>query len=207
MNLPGGITTMNGPAPKAPEAPPVIELTGFEILTLLSLSTENEGAKGTRKAFHLPDIPDDSPLLAAGLSSLVVRKLVAHVDGKFVPQGEMLSLAAIFNQATEWIEASGGSGDKTHAALLIKGPSGATLVEPQPHGIWRAIPLPAEKDLKELAAGYVKAAFTDITGRPFVATMRVIDAEGTIVKVFDDVNPNGHAAEILKVVASLDGAR
>jgi len=32
----------------------------------------------------------------------------------------------------------------------------------------------------------------------------VIDAQGTIVRAFDDVNPNGHASEILKVLASLE---
>jgi peroxiredoxin Q/BCP len=31
----------------------------------------------------------------------------------------------------------------------------------------------------------------------------VIDREGKIAKTFDDVNPNGHAAEIMKVVAAL----
>lgn len=34
----------------------------------------------------------------------------------------------------------------------------------------------------------------------------VIDGRGTIVRTFDDVNPNGHAEEILKVLASLDAA-
>lgn len=32
----------------------------------------------------------------------------------------------------------------------------------------------------------------------------VIDAQGTIVRTFDDVNPNGHASEILKVLTSLE---
>lgn len=172
------------PGPAAGQRDLAIELTGFEILTLLSLGTDDSGADGTRKALHLPEIPKDSPLLSAGVSSLVVRKLAVPNDAEqqLTPQGKVLALTAIINQATEWVEASGGAGDSAHAAVLLKSPAGAALLEPKPYGIWLALPLPGDRPLSELASDYVKAAFDDVPERPFAGAVRVLESTGTTTR-------------------------
>lgn len=176
--------TQPTPGPAAGQEDLAIELTGFEILTLLSLGTDEPGTEGTRKALHLPDIPQDSPLLSAGLSSLIVRKLAVPEPGKeqITPQGKVLVLATILNQATEWVEASGGADGAQHTAVLFKAPTGAALVEPKPYGIWHALPLPAQRPLTDLGTDYVKAAFGDIAQRPFVGAVRVLDGAGTTTR-------------------------
>ncbi|MBO0610644.1 hypothetical protein [Myceligenerans salitolerans] len=161
-----------------------IELTGFEILTLLSLGTDDPGAEGTRRALHLPEIAKDSPLLSAGISSLVVRRLAVPNEGQrqLTPQGKVLALTAVMNQATEWIEASGGAGESANAAVLLRSPAGSALIEPKPYGIWQALPLPGDRALTDLAADYVKAAFTHTPERPFAGTVRLLESSGTTTR-------------------------
>lgn len=170
------MTDPTTPAPRRDDL--AIELTGFEILSLLSLTTDAPGVDGTRAALHLPAVPADSPMLTAGVSSLVVRRLAAEQDGRLLPQGNVLALAAVLSRATQWVQASTAGGGTTHAAVLVKGPDGATLLEPRPYGIWLALPLPADRPLADLAADYVRAAFGDVAERPFTGTVRSTDATG-----------------------------
>jgi hypothetical protein len=170
---------MSEPTPPAPRREDLaIELTGFELLSLLSLSADAPGAERSRELLRLPSVPPDSPMLTAGLSSLVVRKLAAEQDGQLLPQGNVLALTAVLTRATQWIQPSATDGTATHAAVLAKGPDGATLLEPRPYGIWLALPLSPDRPLTELAADYVRAAFDDVPGRPFTATVRSVDEHG-----------------------------
>jgi len=170
------MTDPTTPAPRRDDL--AIELTGFEILSLLSLTTDAPGVDGTRAALRLPAVPADSPMLTAGVSSLVVRKLAAEQDGRLLPQGNVLALAAVLSRATQWVQASAVAGGTTHAAVLVKGPDGAALLEPRPYGIWLALPLAADRPLADLAADYVRAGFGDVTERPFTGTVRSTDAAG-----------------------------
>jgi len=182
------MTDPTTPAPRKEDQ--AIELTGFEILSLLSLTTDAPGVDGTRAALRLPAVPADSPMLTAGVSSLVVRRLAAEQDGRLLPQGKVLALAAVLARATSWAQASAIGGGTTHAAVLVKGPDGAALLEPRPYGIWLALPLAADRPLADLAADYVRAGFGDVAERPFTGTVRTTDATGAeraaAVRVGDD---------------------
>jgi hypothetical protein len=155
-----------------------IELTGFELLSLLSLG-DDASAKKTRESLRLPEVPEGSPLFGAGLSSLIVRKMATVDDaGMLTPQGPVLALAAVLNRATEWIEAAGVSGETNHVALLVKSPDGAAMIEPKPYGIWQALPVPADDRLIDVASRYVRATYQDITTLPFAGSIKVIAQTG-----------------------------
>ncbi|MFD6448051.1 hypothetical protein ACFWEJ_23310 [Promicromonospora sp. NPDC060204] len=155
-----------------------IELTGFELLSLLSLGDDASAAK-TRESLRLPEVPEGSPLLGAGLSSLIVRKMAVVDDaGTLTPQGPVLALAAVLNRATEWIEAAGISGETNHVALLVRSPDGAALIEPKEYGIWQALPVPAGDRLIDVASRYVRATFQDATTLPFAGSIKVIAQPG-----------------------------
>ncbi|MGI5190664.1 hypothetical protein ACQEVI_21175 [Promicromonospora sp. CA-289599] len=167
--------TTGGPGRRADQT---IELTGFELLSLLSLG-EGASAQRTRESLRLPEVPDGSPLVGAGLSSLLVRKLASVDDaGVLTPQGKVLALTAVLNRATEWIEAAGVSGETNHVALLVKSPEGAALIEPKPYGIWQALPLPAGERLIDAASRYVRATYKDIKTLPFAGSIKVIAESG-----------------------------
>ncbi|MFC4629745.1 hypothetical protein ACFO6V_15975 [Promicromonospora alba] len=161
-----------------PRADQTIELTGFELLSLLSLG-DDASARKTRESLRLPEVPEGSPLLGAGLSSLIVRKMATVDDaGVLTPQGPVLALAAVLNRATEWIEAAGVSGETNHVALLVKSPDGAAMIEPKPYGIWQALPVPADDRLIDVASRYVRATYQDITTLPFAGSIKVIAQAG-----------------------------
>jgi len=155
-----------------------IELTGFELISLLSLGDDASSRK-TRESLRLPEVPEGSPLLGAGLSSLIVRKMATVDDaGVLTPQGKVLALTAVLNRATEWIEAAGVSGETNHVGLLVKSPDGAALIEPKPYGIWQALPVPAGEPLIDVATRYVRATYQDIKSLPFAGSVKVIGLEG-----------------------------
>ncbi len=155
----------------------LIELTGPELLVLLSLN-EGPAATRTRENLRLPEVPADSPLLAAGLSSLVVRRL-AQVEGDVLaPVGNVRPLTQILTSATEWVEAAAIADQRTNAALLVGAQGGAVVLEPRPFGIWHVRPLRLGDPLPEAAARFVRAAFTQLPGRPFGGSIKVVDASG-----------------------------
>lgn len=172
------MSEQNTTAAAGRRADQAIELTGFELLSLLSLG-DDASAGTTRASLRLPEVPEDSPLIGAGLSSLLVRKLATVNDaGVLTPQGKVLALTAVLNRATEWIEAAGVSGDTNHVALLVKSPDGAALIEPKPYGIWQALPLPADEPLIEVASRYVRATYQDVKTLPFAGSIKVIAQAG-----------------------------
>ncbi|WP_125775712.1 hypothetical protein [Antribacter gilvus] len=165
-----------------------IELTGFELLALLSLNP-GEASSSTRTALRLPDVPDDSPLANAGFSSLIIRGLAVAADGVVAPAGNVIPMTRILTTAESWVEAVGVVGETTNAALLVAAPSGSVVLEPRPYGIWYVWPLSPEDTLVDAAVRYVRASFDNLTGRPFAASIKVTDAAGTrssAVRVAED---------------------
>ncbi|MBN0038673.1 hypothetical protein JN535_00625 [Cellulosimicrobium cellulans] len=155
----------------------LIELTGPELLVLLSLN-EGSAATRTRENLRLPDVPADSPLLAAGLSSLVVRRL-ARVEGEVLaPVGNVVPLTRVLTTATEWVEAAAIADERTNAALLVGAQGGAVVLEPRPFGIWHVRPLQMGDPLPDAASRFVRAAFAQLPGRPFGGSIKVVDASG-----------------------------
>ncbi len=141
----------------------LIELTGPELLVLLSLN-EGPAATRTRENLRLPDVPADSALLAAGLSSLVVRRL-ARVEGEVLaPVGNVVPLTRVLTTATEWVEAAAIADERTNAALLVGAQGGAVVLEPRPFGIWHVRPLQMGDPLPDAASRFVRAAFAQLPG-------------------------------------------
>ncbi|MFI2485776.1 hypothetical protein ACH47X_02645 [Promicromonospora kroppenstedtii] len=172
------MTEQNTTAPAGGRADQTIELTGFELLSLLSIG-EGDSARITRESLRLPEVPEGSALIGAGLSSLLVRKLATVDDaGVLTPQGKVLALTAVLNRATEWIEAAGVSGETNHVGLLVKSPDGAALIEPKPYGVWQALPVPAGDRLIDVASRYVRATYQDIRTLPFAGSIKVIAPAG-----------------------------
>lgn len=177
-------TTTNGvPAEKQRL---LIELTGFELLSLLAISRE-EGARRTREVLRLPDVAADSPLLTAGVSSLLVRKLAEmRDDGGLQPLGNLDALVTVLTKATQWIEASGVAGRKgadreVGTAILVGSPFGGVLLEPRPFSVWHAWPLPMPLDMPAAGASFVKAQFENLTRRPFAGSLKLTEASGSRV--------------------------
>ncbi|MBD5784585.1 hypothetical protein IF650_00170 [Cellulosimicrobium terreum] len=155
----------------------LVELTGPELLVLLSLN-QTPASSRTREMLRLPGLPDDSALMAAGLSSLVVRRIVEVAGDQLTPLGNALPLTRIITTATEWVEAAAIAGDRTNAALLVGGQGGAVVLEPRPFGIWQIRPLQLGDPLPEAASRFVRASFGQLEERPFGGSIKVVDAAG-----------------------------
>lgn len=172
----------------------LIELTGFELLSLLSISGE-EGARRTREELQLPEVPADSPLLTAGVSSLLVRRLAEMREGALRPVGNLDALVTVLTKATQWLSAAGIAGRKNDeqrmvgTAILVASEHGGVLLEPRPYSVWHAWPLPMPLDLPAAGANYVKAQFENLTRRPFAGTLKLTEASGArIAAVHVDVD-------------------
>ncbi|MFI8528126.1 hypothetical protein ACIGB8_26950 [Promicromonospora sukumoe] len=155
----------------------LLELTAFELITLLSQGTTEAGRR-TTEMLRLPDVPQDSPLLGAGLSSLVVRRLARTEDGALVPVGKLAALSNVLFTADTWVEAAGITDRENNAALLIGSLHGSVVVEPRPNGIWQVLPLESSEPVRVAASRYVQAAFRTLEGRPFGGSVKVTDAKG-----------------------------
>jgi hypothetical protein len=155
----------------------LLELTAFELLTLLAQG-QTEAGRRTTELLRLPDVPRDSPLHGAGLSSLVVRRLARTEDGALVPVGKLAALANVLFTADTWVEAVGIAGSVNSAALLVRSPQGSVVIEPRPSGIWQVLPLEPSEPVQVAASRYVEAAFRNLDGRPFGGSVKVTDANG-----------------------------
>jgi hypothetical protein len=155
----------------------LLELTAFELLTLLAQG-QTEAGRRTTEMLRLPDVPQDSPLHGAGLSSLVVRRLARTENGALVPVGKLAALANILFTADTWVEAVGVTDSVNNAALLVHSPHGSVVIEPRPNGIWHVLPLEPSEPVQVAASRYVQAAFRTLEGRPFGGSVKVTDANG-----------------------------
>ncbi|MDF2846408.1 MAG: hypothetical protein K0R97_390 [Oerskovia sp.] len=154
----------------------LIELTSHELLVLLSLN-DGPAASATRRELRLQELPEGSPVMAAGVSTLLVRGL-ATVDGELLqPTGNVLPLTRILTTAEQWVEAATISGGRSNAALLVGALMGAVVIEPRPFGVWHVRPLRLGTDLVQSAATLVRTAFEAADGaRPFGGTIKTVDA-------------------------------
>lgn len=153
----------------------LIELTGFELLSLLAISSE-EGARRTREQLRLPEVASDSPLLTAGVSSLLVRRLCVMEDGALRPTGALDALVTVLTRATQWLEAAGIADTTTGSALMVGSEHGGAVLEPRPYSIWHAWPLPPSPDLPASGARFVRAQFENTTTRPFAGSLKLTTA-------------------------------
>ena len=155
----------------------LLELTAFELITLLAQG-QTEAGKRTTELLRLPDVPQDSPLHGAGLSSLVVRRLARTENGALVPVGKLASLSNVLFTADTWVEAVGVTDSVNNAALLVRSAHGSVVIEPRPNGIWHVLPLEPSEPVQVAATRYVQAAFRTLEGRPFGGSVKVTDAKG-----------------------------
>lgn len=158
----------------------LIELTGFELLSLLAVSAE-DGARRTREQLHLPEVASDSPLLTAGVSSLLVRRLCAMDSGTLRPAGRLDALVTVLTTATQWLEAAGIADRTTGSALLVGSELGGALLEPRPYSIWHAWPMPPSPDLPTAGARFVRSQFENNTDRPFAGSLKLTTASSSRV--------------------------
>ncbi|GAA1994673.1 hypothetical protein GCM10009718_35740 [Isoptericola halotolerans] len=156
----------------------LIELTGFELLSLLAVSTE-DAARRTREHLHLPEVASDSPLLTAGVSSLLVRGLCTMESGTLRPQSRLDALVTVLTRANQWLEAAGIADRTTGSALLVGSELGGALLEPRPYSIWHAWPMPPSPDLPTAGARFVRSQFENNTGRPFAGSLKLTTASGS----------------------------
>lgn len=158
----------------------LIELTGFELLSLLAVSAE-DAARRTREQLHLPEVAADSPLLTAGVSSLLVRGLCSMESGTLRPVGRLDALVTVLTKADRWLEAAGIADRTTGSALLVGSEYGGALLEPRPYSIWHAWPMPPSPDLPAAGARFVRSQFENNTGRPFAGSLRLTTASSSRV--------------------------
>ncbi|ACZ30497.1 hypothetical protein Xcel_1466 [Xylanimonas cellulosilytica DSM 15894] len=159
----------------------LIGLTGFELLSLLSLGDE-PGAQTTREHLRLPDVASDSPLLAAGVSSLILRGLCLMDGSTLEPQGDLRALVSVLRTATRWLEVNVVAGPGKQAiggALLVGSGNGSVLLEPRPHSIWHAWPLAPTDTLPAVGVRVVKAHYDRHDTRPLAARLRLTGDAGS----------------------------
>jgi hypothetical protein len=167
-----------------------IELATVELLALVSMR-RNAATDRARVLLSLPSDGLDSPITAAGVGSLLVRRMAQVIDGRLAPQGPVNEIASILRDGEEWAEAIGTTDDATKVATLVRSRAGTVLLEPRPYNVWHVWPMPQEDSLPVIGSRLVAAAFGGLPEhRPFAGGVRIINDDGTtrsaVVTVADD---------------------
>ncbi|MFE7503749.1 hypothetical protein [Promicromonospora sp. NPDC057488] len=181
-----------------------IELATVELLALVSIR-RNAATDRARVLLSLPEDGLDSPVTAAGVGSLLVRRMAQVIEGRLAPQGAVNEIASILMDGEEWAEAIGTTGDASNVAALVRSRTGTVLFEPRPYDVWHVWPMPQDVPLPVIGSRLVAATFGNLPGgQSFAGSVRIISYDGTtrsaVVTVADDESwsvSSGLGGEIL----------
>lgn len=180
-----------------------IVLTAHEVLTLLSLNL-GEPSTTTRELFRLPDRADDSEVMEAGLSTLLVRGY-GHLDGEvFSPVGPAGEIAAILTTASEWFELGIVTDKATYAYFLIAGAAGKLIVSVDRLSIYQFRPLNDSALIDQLVSLTEKALHDPATPKPAVVIAKHLIPGGAEATASIRMDQDGTAA-LAGAPATADG--
>src|SRR5262245_40205629 len=104
------------------------------VLTFAELAVLLKDASAARERLHLREWDADSPVVAAGVASLVVRGLVRENDSVFMPSDELTSIFDVVTTAVDWIEVGVARTEGGGGVQIFNAAAGRTQIRSQPFG-------------------------------------------------------------------------
>ncbi|PYH00642.1 hypothetical protein [Arthrobacter stackebrandtii] len=170
-----------------PELPAsAYRITSHEILALLSFNSGNE-IDLSRKVLNLADLPDDSDLVRAGISTLNVRGSVRRDGEEIALQGDAEIIARILASGHTWYQVARVGQDQSALPTYVVesvGAKAALLLQPLSEYI--CVPLREDAELLEFVGQVVDGTVADaekVGGGLVVSQKWVLDAEPVVANL------------------------
>lgn len=149
----------------SPETIPesALRITSHEILALLSFNP-GPGAELSRSVLALADLPQDSDLVRAGLTTLHIRDM-AEADGDSINLLDgALVLSVIVSTATQWLEVTRFGASSSLPVHVVDSPHGKAAIFARPLSQYLCVPLRPDIDVLDFMAQTVNSAVADAEG-------------------------------------------
>ncbi len=134
-----------------------LRITSHEVLALLSFNPD-PGAELSRKVLALADLPQDSDLVRAGLSTLHVREMAQATGESINLQGGALVLSVILCTARQWFEMTRYGASSSLPVYVVDSPHGKAVIFSQPLSQYLCVPLRGDVDVLAFIAQTVNNA-------------------------------------------------
>lgn len=152
-----------------------IGITAHELRYLFSLES-TDVARSNMRRFVLPDAGDESDVIGAGASTLLVRGLATVTDGRLV-LGEIAGLIGyVITHATAWTEIALLSAEVTDGALILTSDDVSLLFTPRSLAIFEAVALRPGSQVRDTVLPLARAFLGESTDR--IAVVRTSAGSG-----------------------------
>lgn len=168
-----------------------LRITSHEILALLSFNP-GENADFSRKVLVLADLPADSDLVRAGMTTLNVRDQLELVGEDMKLRGASMVLSVILSTATLWHEVTRFGAKSSLPAYVVSSPHGKAALFLRPLSEYLCLPLAEDTDLLELLEQNVNSSVAEaqsMNGGLVTARQHKIGEEVAVANV--KVNADG----------------
>lgn len=177
-----------------PELPSsAYRITSHEILALLSF---NSGAEIdlSRKVLGLAELPEDSDLVRAGVSTLNIRGSILREGEEIALQGNAEIIARILASARSWYQVARLGSAAALPSYVIESPGAKAAFFLQPLSEYICVPLLEDIDISSFVEQIVDGAVADLGGagvviaqhwtpeaEPVVANIKVAEGQPTLL--------------------------
>lgn len=140
----------------AAQAPAPLPLTEHEFAALTTLAPGDPGPTSARLV-GADDTRDNAALVQAGYATLLVRGL-GEVSGEtFTATGKGEVVAAIVNQATDWLRVHYADGEGQGITCIVRAPLASLFIEFTPNALLNVTPVDASLDVLRMAGNFLGA--------------------------------------------------
>lgn len=140
-----------------------LRITSHEVLALLSFNP-GEGASLSRRVLDLAELPQDSDLVRAGLTTLDVRDM-ATMDGDGINLvGGALVLSVILSTAEQWFDVTQYGANSSLPVFIVESPHGLAALFSRPLSQYLCVPLRTGLEPLAFLAQTINSAATDARG-------------------------------------------
>lgn len=209
-----------------PELPPsAYRITSHEILALLSFN-DSEEIDLSRKVLGLAELPEDSELVRAGVSTLNVRGSILREGEEIALQGNAEIIARILASARSWYQVARLGTAAALPSYVIESPGAKAAFFLQPLSEYICLPLRDDVDISTFVEQVVDGAVADLGGNgvviaqhwtpgadPVVANIKVAQDEPALIAALPldsdgqlTIRELGGLAPGAAVVAAFNGA-
>lgn len=171
-------------------------ITSHEILALLSFNAGEE-IDLSRKVLGLAEMPDDSDLVRAGVSTLNIRGSLEREGGEIALRGQAEVIARILASARSWYQVSRlGPQGGALPTYVVEAPGARAALLLQPLSEYLCMPLRDDVNLLEFVeqivdgaasdaqaegAGVITSQYWSVGSEPVVANIKITDGEPTLL--------------------------
>lgn len=134
-----------------------VRITSHEVLALLSFSP-GSGAQLSRSALALADLPQDSELVRAGLTTLHIRDMAEAAGDGINLLGESLVLSVLLSTATQWFVVTRFGARSSLPVHVLESPHGLAVIFARPLSQYLCVPLRSDIDVLKFVEETVNGA-------------------------------------------------